>query len=170
VDGQGSELKRKQRSLPAGKITADLFEFIYVKSCGTMCAKTTYEETGGFDTSLRRCAVYKSLLRLSLSHRFIPVEGPTYKKRRHAANPDRSFANCKIELEVLEDFYFNGGGKAVIPKRTAMKRLSAEGYRVGRCAIKEGMGEEARKYLIQSLRRYPNIKSFVHLPRAMFVR
>ncbi len=161
VDENGNDLKRKQRALPSGNITKDLFEFIYVKTCGTLCTRKIYEEAGGFDTSIRRCAMYKLLLQLSLKYKFTPVQGPTFKKRRHADNPDRSFANRKIELDVLEDFYFNGGGKEVIPKRRAMKRLSKEGYRVGRCALEEGLKEEACKYLRQSYRRYPNVKALI---------
>jgi hypothetical protein len=146
---------------------AELFEFIYVKSCGTMCAKRIYEKEGGFDTSLRRCAVYKLLLNLSLKYKFIPVDGPTYKKRRHRDNlSDRSFASRKIEFDVLEDFYFNGGGEKLIPKSKAMKRLSKEGYRAGCCAIREGMCDEACQLLSQSFRRYPNLKSLMHWTRA----
>ncbi len=167
IDEKGNEVKKKQYKLPAGNIVTELFEFIHVHSCGTMCAKRIYEEASDFDTSLRRCAMYKLLLKLSLVYEFIPVEGPTFKKRRHKGNPDRSFANCKIEFDVLEDFYFNGGGKEVIPKRRAMKRLSKEGYRTGHYAIREGLTEPACKYLSQSFRRHPNIKSLMHWTRAI---
>jgi hypothetical protein len=136
-----------------------------------MCAKRIYEQEGGFDASLRRCAVYKFLLMLSLRYKFIPVDGPTYKKRRHKDNlADRSFAGRKIELEVLEDLYFNGGGKEVIPRQMAMKRLSQEGYRAGRCAIKEGMYEQARRLLSQSFRRHPNIKSLIHWIKSLILK
>ncbi len=168
VDENDNELHTKQRRLPSGNIVAELFEFIYVKSCGTMCAKRIYEKEGGFDTFLRRCAVYKLLLYLSLKYKFIPVDGPTYKKRRHRDNlSDRSFTSRKIEFDVLEDFYFNGGGEKIIPKSKAMKRLSKEGYRAGCCAIREGMYNQARQLLSQSFRRYPNIKSLMHWTRAM---
>lgn len=170
IDENGNDLRRKQRILPSGNIVTELFEFIYVHSCGTMCAKRIYEEAGGFDVSLRRCAMYKLLLQLSLKYEFIPVKGPTYKKRRHRSNPDRSFANCKIELDVLEDFYFNGGGEKIIPQHRAMKRFSKEGYRTGRCAVREGMYDEACQLLSQSFRRYPNIKSLVHWTRAIIAK
>jgi glycosyltransferase involved in cell wall biosynthesis len=171
VDEDGNEVRTKQRKLPSGNIVADLFEFIYVKSCGTMCAKRIYEQEGGFDASLRRCAVYKFLLMLSLRYKFIPVDGPMYKKRRHKDNlADRSFAGRNIELEVLENFYFNGGGKEVIPRQMAMKRLSQEGYRAGRYAIREGMYEEARRLLSQSFRRHPNIKSLIHWIKSLILK
>ncbi len=160
IDENVNQIRTRNYRLPSGDITADLFEFIYVKSCGTMCAKSIYEREGGFDVSLSRCAMYKLLLNLSLKYRFIPVDGPTYKKRRHKGNiADHSFDARKTEFDVLENFYFNGHGKDVIPRKRAMKRLSKEGYRAGRCAINEGLYMAARQLLGQSLRRYPNVKS-----------
>lgn len=164
IDEKGNYVKRKQRLLPSGNITTELFEFIHVHSCGTMWAKTLFEEVGGFDTSLTCCAFYKVLLKLSLKCKFVPVEGPTFKRRRHRDNVSvRSFANRKIEFDVLEDFYFNGGGKEVVPRHKAMKRLSKEGYRAARCAIKEGQRETARQLLSQSFWRHPNFKSLLWL-------
>jgi len=167
VDENGNDLHTKQRKLPSGNIATELFEFIYVKSCGTMCAKKIYEQEGGFDTSIKRCAFYKLLLNLSLKYNFIPVDSPTYKKRRHKDNiSDRLFASRKIELDVLQDFYFNGGGKELIPASRAMKRLSKEGYRAGRAAIREKKYHEASRFLNESLRRHPNIKSLIYWARA----
>jgi glycosyltransferase involved in cell wall biosynthesis len=171
VDEKGRFVKRKQRLLPSGNITAELFEFIYVHSCGMICPKRLFEEVGGFDMSLKCCAFYKLLLKMSVNYKFIPVEGPTFKRRRHRGNVSvRSFANRKVEFDVLEDFYFNGGGKELISRSRAMKRLSQEGYRAGRCAIREGMYEQARQLLGQSFRRHPNIKSLIHWIRSLILK
>ncbi|MDD5064923.1 MAG: glycosyltransferase family 2 protein [Phycisphaerae bacterium] len=168
IDEKGRFVKRKQHLLPSGNITTELFEFIYVHSCGMMCAKTLYEEVGGFDASLKCCAFYKLLLKMSVKCKFIPIEGPTFKRRRHKDNVSvRSFANRNTEFDVLEDFYFDGGGEKLIPRSRAMKRLSQEGYRAGRCAIQEEMYEQARQLLGQSFRRHPNIKSLFHWSRAI---
>ncbi|NIA16773.1 MAG: glycosyltransferase [Planctomycetes bacterium] len=40
-----------------------------------------------------------------------------------------------------------------------MKRLSKEGYRAGRAAVREGLSRTARQLFIQSFHRYPNFKS-----------
>lgn len=166
IDEKGNEIPTRQRKLPTGDIVPELFEFIYVKSCGTLCAKRIYENEGGFDVTLTRCATYKLLLKLSLKYKFIPVDGPTHKKRRHGDNfLDRLFAGRKIEFDVLEDFYYNCGGKDVIPRRKAMKRLSKEAYRAGRAASREDLPEQACKFLAQSFWRYPNVKSLIHFSR-----
>ena len=168
IDEEGREVKRRYRKPPSGRITTELFDFIHVHSCGTLCAKRMLEEVGGFDTTLRRCSVYKLLLDLSLKHRFIALDEPVFKRRRHGGNvSDCSFADRKIEYDVLEDFYFNGGGKDVIPYKRAMKRLAKEGYRAGRCAIREGIYDQAHQLLGLSFRRHPNIKSFVYWTRTM---
>jgi glycosyltransferase involved in cell wall biosynthesis len=160
IDENGIEVKRKHQPFPSGKITVDLFEQILVHSCGTMCTKKLLQEAGGFDVSLPVCSPYILWLKLSLKHEFFPLKEPTFKRRRHFNNlSERTFTNCRIELNVLEDFYYNVGAKEVVPRHRAMKRLSKEGYRAGRCAIREGKCKAARRLLGQSFRRYPNCKS-----------
>ena len=167
IDEKGHVYGRCKRKLYSGYITKYLFKDILVHSCGSMFPKGALENVGEFDTSLRRCSVYKFLLKLSLEYRFIPLEVPVFKRRRHAGNiGDCSFADREIEYDVLEDFYFDGGGKGVIPHRWAMKRLSQEGYRAGRAAIREKKYNEARQVLRSSFRRHPNIKSLIHWTRA----
>ncbi len=163
INEKGSQVRRKPHKLPSGRIAADLFEYIYVHSCGTMCRKELFEEAGGFDTSLPVCAEYALWLKLSLKYHFIPVARPTFKRRRHSGNLSAySFANRKIELNVLEHAYQNGfsgnAGEVIMPAR-AMKRLAREGYRAARCAIKEGKHQAACRLLEQSCRRYPSFKT-----------
>jgi len=163
IDERGKEVKRKPHKLPSGHIAADLFEYIYVHSCGTMCRKKLLEEAGGFDVSLPVCSPYALWLKLSLKYEFMPALGPTFKRRRHSGNLSvYSFINRKIELNVLEHAYQNGFSeniKEVISPRRAKKRLSQEGYRVGRCAIREGQQKTACQLLKQSYQRYPNLKT-----------
>ena len=159
IDERGEEVKRKPHKLPSGFIATDLFEYIYVHSCGTMCRKKLLEEAGGFDVSLPVCSPYALWLKLSLKYEFIPAARPTFKRRRHCGNLSAySLANRKIELNVLEKAYQNGFRLIVSPHR-AMKRLSQEGYRAGRCAIREGQQKTACQLLKQSYQRNPNLKT-----------
>jgi hypothetical protein len=148
-----------------------VFEDNIVHACGSMFPRKTLEEIGGFDTSLRVCQDYKLELQLSLKYRFIALNKPTFMRRRHSGNTsNNSFVNRKTELDVLTDFYYNMGGKEVIPERFAMKRLSKESYRAGRWAIKEGLLDQACELLGQSFRQYPNLKSIIHLARAKMAK
>jgi glycosyltransferase involved in cell wall biosynthesis len=165
IDARGNAVKRKPRKLPSGYIAAKLFEYIYVHSCGTMCRKELLEEAGGFDISLRVCSEYSLWLKLSLKYDFVPTVRPTFKRRRHSGNLSAySFANRKIELNVLEHAYQNGFSeniKEVITPVRAMKRLAQEGYRAARCAIREGRQETACQLLKQSYQRHSNFKTLL---------
>lgn len=72
-------------------------------------------------------------------------------------------ANRRIELEVLERFYYEKGGKDVIDKKNSMRRLAQETYRVAKCAIAEGKIVEGQKYLRLSLQRRCNLKVLAKL-------
>ncbi len=162
IDEDGNEVKRKKRKLPSGNIAPDLFEYIYVHSCGTLCTKKILQEATEFDVTLPVCSPYLVWLELSLKYPFVATEKPTFKRRRHSGNlSEHSFANRKIELGVLENFYYNGGGKEVIQQRRAMRRLSKEGYRAGRCALRERLPNIPCQMLSQSFYRYPNFKSLL---------
>ncbi len=163
IDENGKLCGRSKRKLHSGRITAALFADIIVHPNGSLFPKQWLEQAGGFDTSLKAGYDYKLELQLSLKHPFVALKEPTFCRRRHSSNTSMdSFRNRRIELEMLTDFYYNGGGKEVIPRSVAMKRLSRESYRAGRYAIKEGFYEQARILLAQSFRQYPNIKSVLH--------
>ncbi|UCE36777.1 MAG: glycosyltransferase [Thermoplasmata archaeon] len=167
IDEKGNQLKRKKGRLPSGNITAELFDRICVHSCGTMCKKKILPQAGGFDVSLHVCSPYVLWLKLSLKHRFVPVEKPVFKRRRHYGNlSELKYANMKTEFDVLEKFYYNDGGKNVISQQRAMKRLAKEGYRAARCAIREGLYDQASQLLWQSFRRHPSLRSLLYWTRA----
>jgi len=164
IDENGNICKRKRKKLYSGYITPQLFENILVHSCGSMFPRKILQHARGFDANLPVSSDYELWLRLSLKYRFIALSAPTFKRRRHSGNlSERSFTNRKIELNVLENFYYNNGGKEAIPQHRAMKRLGREGYRAGRCALREGLIETACQMLRQSFRRHPNHKSLLWL-------
>jgi len=164
IDQNGNLCGRDKRTLYSGYVTEYLFQNIFVHACGSMFPKRALKKVGGFDESLRVCSDYDLHLRLSLKYRFIALPQPTFKRRRHSSNlTSWSYANRLVQLKVLERFYYRKGGNAVVPKRIAMRQLSKEGYRAGRCAVKEGLQKTARQLLSQSFRRHPNFKSLLWL-------
>jgi glycosyltransferase involved in cell wall biosynthesis len=164
IDEKGGILHRRKKKLYSGKITKRLFEDILIHSCGSLFPKKILVEAGGFNTALNVCSDYELWLRLSLKYDFIGLRKPVFKRRRHSGNISKiSFANRNTEYDVLEDFYFNSGGKEVIPHRWAMIRLSKEQYRVARSAIRESMKTEACERLRKSLKQHFNLKVILWL-------
>lgn len=163
IDRSGKILgKSKRRRLYSGFITRKLFENILVHSCGSMFPRRILQDAGGFNQALAVCSDYDLWLRLSLKYRFIALDEPTFKRRRHPGNLSAGTSEKRIiELKVLEDFYYNKGGDKVIPHRAAMKRLSKEQYRVGKCLLKQKNIGEAVRYFRASFKRHPNPKTLL---------
>ena len=171
IDRNGHVYGRFKSRQYSGYITKYLFQNIFVYSCGSMFPKKVLETAGGFDTSLPVCSDYDLWLRLSLKYRFVALAEPTFKRRRHAKNLSAvSTENRILELKVLERFYYEKGGDKVVPKRTAMHRLSREEYRVALAALREGKLQVAREYLKKSFRHHPNPKSAIMMLPAMLKR
>jgi len=171
IDQNGNIYGRCKRRLYAGNITKYLFQTILVHACGSMFPKKILKKPVVFDTSLRVCSDYDLWLSLSLDHRFIPLDDPTFKRRRHLDNLSQSsFENCLTEFQVLKRFYYEKGGREVIPEKIAMQVFSKESRRTGRCAIKEGLYDQACHLLSQSFRQHPNLKSLISWTRAIIVK
>jgi len=160
IDQKGNVCGRCKRKLHSGDVTKHLFQDIFIHSCGSMFPKKGLDETGGFDESLPVCADYDLWLRLSLKYRFIALHEPTFKRRRHSANISAiSSANQIMELKVLERFYYEKGGRTVVPEDIAMRRFSREEYRIGKYSLREKKLDMAASYFRTSFHRRPNIKS-----------
>jgi glycosyltransferase involved in cell wall biosynthesis len=164
IDEKGDMLHRRKKKLYSGRITKQLFEDILIHSCGSLFPKKILIESGGFDITLPVCSDYDLWLRLSLKYDFISLRKPVFKRRRHGGNISKtSFANRSTEYKVLEDFYFKGGGREVIPYRWAMRRLSKEQYRAAKSALRESMKETACDLLKSSLKKHFHLKTFLWL-------
>jgi len=171
IDRNGKIYGKCKRKLYSGNITKYLFQTILVHACGSMFPKKVLKELPIFDTSLKVCSDYDLWLCLSSDYRFVALDYPTFKRRRHPDSLSQpSFENCLTEFQVLERFYYEKGGKNLIPEKTAMKVFSKEAYRVGRYAIKEGLYDQACQFLAQSWEKYPNVKILLHLARAKMAR
>ncbi|MBU2597252.1 MAG: glycosyltransferase, partial [Planctomycetes bacterium] len=162
IDKYGNILRRGKKKLFNGRITRHLFENILIHSCGSLFPKKVLVQAEGFDNSLPVCSDYDLWLRLSLDYDFISIDKPVFKRRRHSGNISRiCFANSNIEFRVLENFYYNGGGRRVIPYKVAMARLSKEQYRAARNAIRESMRTTACDFLTKSLKRHFHLKTLL---------
>lgn len=168
IDENGQITKKCKRKLYSGKITEQLFQDIFIHSCGSLFPRKAVNELR-FDTSLKVCSDYDLWLQLSLKYKFVAVNEPTFYRRRHSGNLSAvSLKNIKQELFVLERFYYDRGGKNHISFDTAMKRISKEQYRVGKAATKEGFFDEAKEYLKKSFYTRFNLKALIWLIKVKF--
>ncbi|MHC4571363.1 MAG: glycosyltransferase [Planctomycetota bacterium] len=170
IDQNGTVYGRCKRKLYTGNITKYLFQTILVHSCGSMLPRKILKDSIAFDTSLKVCSDYDLWLSLSTRYRFIALPEPTFKRRRHPGNlSNASFKNRLTQFKVLERFYYEKGGNKVVPPKIAMKVLSREGRRAGRCAIREGLYDRASQLLGQSFHRHPNLKSLIYWSGALSI-
>ncbi len=164
LDEHGREIPRRQRNVPSPLTTADLFEYIHIHTGGTLFAKRLYEKEGGFNAGMKRCGTYRLMLDFSLRYKCVGTGQPIWKKRRHGGNAtEMNYEWRSLELRMLEDFYYNGGGMAVVPRGRAMKRLTEEACRAASCAVREGRQREAVEMLRMAVSRRPTLKSLFWL-------
>ena len=162
IDKNGKIIGKSRPEFHSDCITAQLFQHVFVHTLGSMFLKKFLEDAGGFDESLLVAEDYDLWLRLSLKHRFVGLPEPTAKRRRHSGNISScSYKGYSTILRVLERFYYEKGGRGIVPKRSAMRRLSRAAYRAGCCAVNEGLTQQGSQLLRQSFRQHPNIKSLI---------
>ena len=167
IDEHGNVYGRCKRRLYSGRITRHLFKTILVHACGSMFPTKLLKESPAFDSSLRICSDYDLWLRLSMKYKFMALDYPTFKRRRHPENLSKAcLQNCLIEFEVVNRFYHHSGGQQVIPETTAAKVFSRKMCRAGRYAVKEGLYDKACELLGQSFQYRPNVKSLMYWTRA----
>jgi glycosyltransferase involved in cell wall biosynthesis len=168
IDKDGRIDGRCKRRLYSGDITEQLFKTIFVHACGSMFPAKILRESPAFDTSLHICSDYDLWLRLSTKYKFIALNEPTFKRRRHETNLSKaSMENCMIEYQVINRFYENGGREFISPS-VASTALSRKQRRAGRYALREGMYERAIELLSGSYKRKRNLKSLIYLIKAKY--
>jgi glycosyltransferase involved in cell wall biosynthesis len=160
IDESGHICGASTRKLYSGSITQHLFEDIIVHPVGSLFPRKALLQVGGLDGSLKACYDYKMELLLSLKYKFVALDKPTFMRRRHTSNSSQiSLRNRLTEYEVLKDFYYNLGGKEVIPEKIARKRLAKEAYRAACSAIDENKLQQAKELLRESWAMSKNIKT-----------
>ncbi|MGA2677667.1 MAG: glycosyltransferase [Sedimentisphaerales bacterium] len=162
INGQGNVVGRDKRKLRTGYITRYLFEDILVHPGGSMWPTNVLRSEGGFDTSLPVCSDYDLWLRLSTKYRFIALDEPTFKRRRHSSNLSAASASNKMyELKVLRRFYYEKGGSSFVPQKVAMRRFSEEEYRVAKAFLKDGDFGSAAGHFRLCFQQHLNFKALL---------
>lgn len=160
IDAIGTETGRDKKKVYSGDITEKLFQKIFVHCVCTLIPRRIFQEQGGYNDDFKVCFDYDLNLALSLEHAFVALQTPAFKRRRHGSNMSGyNYQNHMTELKVLENFYFNKGGRDKIGVPIAFRRLSQQARRAGKCAIKEKKFTEADAALKKSLSYRFSIKA-----------
>lgn len=152
IDENSKEIGVDKKRLYSGDITEKLFQKIFVHCVCTLFPRKLFLEQGGYNPNFRVCFDYDLNLMLSLKFPYIALDLPAFKRRRHSCNMSGyNYQNHMTELRVLEDFYFNKGGRDKVKVPIAFNRLSKQAYRAGKCAIAEKEYNQAALALKKSL-------------------
>lgn len=169
IDRDSRIIGKDKKKLYSGKITIPLFRNIIVHSCGTLFPTEILRQYGGFDKSLKICSDYELFLRLSLKYEFAATANPVFLRRRHDSNiSSYGSQNLLIELDVLEKFYYELGGREAIPGWIAQNRLARQCYRIAKCAYQENKIELADEMINKSLQYKFGLKPLILRTKLFF--
>ena len=162
IDSNGCILGKCNRILKSGVITEALFHDNIVHNVGTLVPKCIFEEFGGYTEKFSDGFDTYFYLRVSLKYKFICVEQPVFKRRRHDKNISAfSYKNVSEEINMLEDFYNKCNGKEAIGRKVAEKRLAKEYYRLGKASVLERRNNQRAHFLNAFLLNH-SIKYLIH--------
>ena len=162
IDSQGSITKYSKKKLYSGRVTEHLFQEIFIHTVGSLIPVHILKEFGNFNSSFKVCSDYDFWLNVSKKYKFIAIENPSFYRRRHSDNLSTiSSENLKVELSVLEKFYFKDGGQDYVSKEVALSRLARECCRIANTLKGESNKSEARFYYKKSLDYQFSVKALL---------
>jgi len=144
----------QKRFCRSGNLTADLFKKTFMQT-STICFRSKTLEYFRFDESLKNAEDSDAWLRLSLKGPFLFVpEIEILFRAEHGISPRResSRLNCN-RIRVLERFYYRLGGRDIIPKAQACRKLS-HAYRSVAAAFAARGGRTAAIFMYKQAIRY----------------
>jgi len=169
IEPDGRVTAGKRPPPPAGRITAELFENIFIPTPSVLVPTDLLREVGGFDQRYKVCSDYRTWLVLSLTCDFAATAEPLVKCRRHQESlSSASSANQCVKVSMLEEFYFELGGRQVVPPKRAMRRLADQCRKAGDLARGERNRRQALRYYRKSIDYRPGLRAMLGYLAARF--
>jgi len=149
----GSPMAGHSKPCREGRLTAELFESIFVHDPAAVFHKRVIETCGGFNESLPVCVGHEFWLRVSVQFAFGLIDEPLALRRWSETSLTRSRRSQgrKIKARMLEEFYFAKGGADLVETSAAMKRLARVNYSAGKALLGEGRPHEAAALLAKAM-------------------
>ncbi len=148
VDREGRPIAGHQKPVHGGRITAILFEHVFVHTPSVFVDRALFESLGGFREDLRVCEDYDLWLRASLETPFLLVAEPLFVRRVHSEslaheeNPESLECKCR----VLDAFSEDPRARRVLPPDVIRRRLARVHFTAARTYRRWGMAREAARH------------------------
>jgi glycosyltransferase involved in cell wall biosynthesis len=159
----GEPMTGHSKPCHAGRLTRKLFKSIFVHDPAAVFHKRVIEKCGPFDESLPVCVGHEFWLRVSTAFEFGLINEPLALRRWHEKSltrSNRARGRC-IKADMLERFYFERGGKDLLDRKEAFRRLSRVHYSAGKILLKQGRCRRGRGFLAKAVRYNPaNLKAW----------
>ena len=153
----GTLMRGHSKRCHAGRLTDKLFHSIFVHDPAVVFHRRVVETCGPFDESVPVGSGHEFWLRVSTKFEFGLIREPLAVRRWHPASLTRSnrTQGMVAKARMLERFYFQRGGKDLIPKRKAFGRLSRVHSGAGKILLRQGKFAQAHEFLAKALRYNP---------------
>ena len=164
VDLQGRPMRGHSKRCHAGQVTAKIFRSIFVHDPAVVFHRRVVETCGLLDESIPVGSGHEFWLRVSTKFEFGLIDEPLAVRRWSKGSLTRSHRadGMAAKAFMLERFYFEKGGRDLLPRRAALRRLSGVHYSAAKLLRKEGDLPRAREHLARALRHDPlNVKAWL---------
>ncbi|MBU1054069.1 MAG: glycosyltransferase family 2 protein [Proteobacteria bacterium] len=155
----------------SGNLTIDCFKKGFVYTSSSVMRKSALFDCR-YDEQLKQS--YEDadfFLRLSLKTKFIFVPDTSGIRREHFENLSGKVGIRPTRILVLERFYYNLGGKIIVPKKTAYKKLSHACRKVAKYYLKENMRIASISIYKKAIKYHPaDIRLYIELLKAVMLR
>ena len=149
----GTRMTGHSKPCHAGLLAPKLFHSIFVHDPAAVFHKRVIETCGGFNESLPVCVGHDFWLRVSTEFAFGLINEPLALRRWSETSLTRSrrARGAGIKARMLEEFYFEKGGRDLVDRSAAMKRLARVHYSAGKLSLAEGRPHEAARLLAKAV-------------------
>jgi glycosyltransferase involved in cell wall biosynthesis len=164
----GERMEGHSKSCHAGWLTEQLFMSIFVHDPAAVFHKRVIATCGPFDESLPVSVGNEFWLRVSTKFAFGLIDEPLALRRWTEESLTRSnrLRGRRIKADMLEDLYYQKGGKELIPRKKAMRRLAKVNYSAGKLLLQQFQCRAALKRFAKAIRFRPGfLKTY---PFALF--
>jgi glycosyltransferase involved in cell wall biosynthesis len=169
----GRPIKGRSKRCEQGYLTEKLFHHIFIHDPSAVFHKRVIETCGPFDQSLPVCVGHEFWLRVSTKFEIGLVNEPlAFRRCSEGSLTRRNRARSnRVKVEMLERFYFEQGGKDLLPHRAgALYRLAKVRYSAGKIFLGDKQYQDAAEYFAKSIRFCPRfLKSYPYYLAAKLV-